>query len=389
MPNVILLALEAVVLTLVAYTTVTALFGWPRPQKAKAGDRHRAFRIVVPAHDEGHVIGGVLADLAAQQYPAPLVTTWVIADRSSDSTATVSEAAGAAVDVRHEGGGGKGAALGWHLERHPLEDGEALVVLDADNRVPPDLLARFADELDAGAEALQAYLDVTNPDASILATAGAVSYWASNRMVQQARRRLGWSADLGGTGMCVTADALTRAGGFGESLTEDTDLGVRLALAGCPVRWLHDVRVADEKPTSLTATVGQRARWAAGRRSAARRHLPALLVGALRRRSLGLLDLAVRLVQPGRMLVALLSGVALVVAWWAEPAWLFPAPVWLAATCVQLGLPIPFLLRDRVPLRYVARYPLLVVLAALSLPIRIASRFRKGWYHTRHRGAGA
>ena len=25
-------------------------------------------------------------------------------------------------------------------------------------------------------------------------------------------------------------------------------------------------------------------------------------------------------------------------------------------------------------------------LAALSLPIRIASRFRKGWYHTRHRG---
>ena len=186
--------------------------------------------------------------------------------------------------------------------------------------------------------------------------------------------------------MCLTADALSRAGGFGDSLTEDTNLGVRLALAGFPVRWLHDIRVADEKPAALTATVGQRARWMAGKRSTARRHLPALLGAALRRRSLGLFDLAVRLVQPGRMLVALLSAIAFVVAWWVEPSWLYPAPVWLVATGVQIGLPIPFLLRDRVPLRYVIRYPLLVVLAVLAIPIRVVSRFRTGWYHTRHRG---
>ena len=386
MPRVILLAIEAVLLTLVAYTAVTALFGWPRPQTAAVGNRLRAFRIVIPAHDEGHVIDSLLADLAVQNYPAPLVTIWVIADRCRDDTATVSAGAGAAVDVRQEGTGGKGAALTWHLECHPLGDDEVLVVLDADNRVPPDLLARFADELDAGGEVLQAYLDVSNPDTSLLTTAGAVSYWASNRMVQQARRRLGWSADLGGTGMCLTADALDRAGGFGDSLTEDTDLGVRLALAGSRVRWLHDVRVADEKPASLSATVGQRARWMAGKRSAARRHLPALLGAALRRRSFGLFDLAIRLVQPGRMLIALISGIALVVAWWAQPSWLFPSQVWLVATAVQIGLPIPFLIRDRVPLRYVVRYPLLVVLAVLALPIRVASRLRRGWYHTRHRG---
>jgi cellulose synthase/poly-beta-1,6-N-acetylglucosamine synthase-like glycosyltransferase len=385
----VLLTLECIVIGFIAYTALTALFGWPDPIVPPRGALTHRIRVVVPAHDEGHVVGALLADLHAQQYPPPLITTWVIADRCRDDTAGIAASAGAAVDVRSNGAAGKGAALRWHLDRHPLEDGEALVVLDADNRVPPGLLARFSDELDAGGEALQAYLDVSNPDASLLTTTAAVSYWASNRMVQQARRRLNWPADLGGTGMCVTADALTRAGGFGESLTEDTDLGVRLALVGVPVRWLHDIHVADEKPQSVKATVGQRARWAAGKRAAARHHLPALLGAALSRRSAGLLDLAIRLVQPGRTLIALLSGVAFVIAWLAAPTWLLPAPVWLAAAGLQFALPIAFLLRDRIALRYVVRYPLLIILGMLWFPIRIASRLGRGWHHTPHRGDNA
>lgn len=382
----IVLFLQWLVIALAVWSTVTALFGWPHPVTPPQGERRTRFRVVIPAHDEGHVLGGLLSDLAAQDYPHPLIGTWVIADRCSDDTAAVATAGGAAVDAKAEGGGGKGGALTWHLDRHPLEQGEALVVLDADNRVPRGLLARFADELDAGGEALQAYLDASNPDASLLATAGAVSYWASNRMVQQARQRLGWPADLGGTGMCLTEEALQRAGGFGESLTEDVDLGVRLALAGIPTRWLHDIRVADEKPASLGATVGQRARWASGKRAAARRHVPRLLKAAFTRRSLALADMAVRLVQPGRTLVALLSGIAFLIAWLAEPSWLLPAPLWLVTAGVQFLLPIPFLVRDRVPMRYVVRYPLLVLFAVLWIPVRVASRLRRGWYHTPHRG---
>jgi len=384
---VVIHALEVIVLAFVVYGAATALFGWPHPVAAPTGERTRRFRVVVPAHDEGHVIGALIADIVAQQYPAPLIATWVIADRCSDDTAAVAAGFGAAIDARTEGEPGKGAALHWHLDRHPLDPNEALVVLDADNRVPQELLARFADELDSGHLALQAYLDVTNPDASLLTTAGAVSYWASNRMIQQARTRLGWPADLGGTGMCISPEALESAGGFGTSLTEDTDLGVRLALAGVPVRWLHDVHVGDEKPATLRATVGQRARWAAGKRTTARRHLPGLMAAAVRRRSLGLVDLAIRLVQPGRTLIALVSAIAFVVAWVMEPVWLLPAPVWLGATLLQLGLPVAFLVRDKVPMRYVLRYPLLVILAVLWLPIRIASRLRRGWYHTRHIGS--
>ena len=381
----VLVGLQILIVSLVAYTALTALFGWPNPAVPSRGTRARRFRVVVPAHEEGHVLAGLLTGLKTQDYPPTLITIWVVADRCSDDTAAVAAAAGAAVDERSDGPAGKGPALRWHLERHPLDPGDALVILDADNRVSPDLIGLFADELDTDGEALQAYLDVLNPDASLLATAGAVSYWASNRMVQQARRRLGWPADLGGTGMCLTTEALARAGGFGDSLTEDTDLGIRLALAGVVVRWMHYVRVLDEKPTSLRATVGQRARWTAGKRATARRHLPALVGRALVRRSLALLDVAIRLVQPGRTMIALVSAVGWLVAWMAAPSWLLPAPVWATATMIQLALPIPFLARDGVRARYLVRYPLLVLLALLWLPIRIASRLTGGWYHTRHR----
>lgn len=378
--------IQGAVLTLVLYNAVTALWGWPRPRDTERRGTTTRFRVVIPAHDEAAVVAALLADLRAQAYPPEHFSVWVIADHCTDDTAGAARRGGASVDERADGPRGKGPALAWHLRRHPLDDDAMLVILDADNRVPPDLLARFAGEASAGGEALQAYLDVTNPDASALTLAGALSYWASNRMVQQARRRLGWSADLGGTGMAIRSGTLHRAGGFGDSLTEDTDLGVRLSLGGVSVRWLHDVRVRDEKPADVRVAVRQRARWAAGKRAVVRRHLGALLAATFRRRSMSLLDLVIRLIQPSRTLVAALSAAAAAGAAIWNPWWLFPAPVWIAAAAVQLVLPVPFLVRDGVPARYVARYPVLAILAALWIPIRIVSRLTRGWYHTPHRG---
>lgn len=367
---------ETLVLALAGYNLAVAAFGWPDPVTAPPGRRSRHFRVVVPAHDEEAVVGRLLDDLARMDYDPELVSVWVLADRCSDRTEAVAEARGVGVASRSSGPDGKGAALSWYLREHPLGDGEALVVLDADNRVPSDLLARFADELDAGAEVLQAYLDVANPDASSLATASALSYWASNRMVELARRRLGWTADLGGTGMCLTSPALAAVGGFGESLTEDQELGVRLHLAGVPVRWVHDVRVEDEKPATAAVTVRQRSRWAAGRRSVARSHVP----GLVRRGDPASLDLALRLVQPSRMGVALLS--ALLAAAGRAGAAVLPWRLWAAVAGIQVLAPVPFLVREGVDRRYLLRYPVLVLLPLLKIPARLLRQ--RGWYHTPH-----
>jgi cellulose synthase/poly-beta-1,6-N-acetylglucosamine synthase-like glycosyltransferase len=241
-------------------------------------------------------------------------------------------------------------------------------------------LGRISDELDAGHGAVQCYLDVANPDESLLAEASALSYWAGNRMVQLARSNLGWSADLGGTGMAFAAGLLEKVGGFGDSLTEDQELGARIVLAGERVEWLHDVKIRDEKPTSLGVTVRQRARWMSGKR--ATRH--SYLVPLLRTSSPVAWDQAVRLIQPGRTFVALVSASLTAASAWSVSTYLLPWQVWGAATLVQVLAPIPFLARDGVPTRQLLRYPLLALLAGLWVPIRLMSNRTRAWYHTPH-----
>ena len=68
--------------------------------------------------------------------------------------------------------------------------------------------------LDAGHEVVQCYLDVENPDGSVLATASAMTYWAGNRMVQLARDNLGWSAEKAARIFKPRASALMKCLGF-------------------------------------------------------------------------------------------------------------------------------------------------------------------------------
>jgi cellulose synthase/poly-beta-1,6-N-acetylglucosamine synthase-like glycosyltransferase len=378
MVRVLLLVLEVVVAALVSYNLLTALAGWRQPRVAPVGSRRRRFRVVIPAHNEERVIANVIADLKAQDYDPAQFQVWVLADRCGDATQDVALALGVSVAERREGLDGKGALLAWYLEKNPLSRGETLVVVDADNRVPPNLLARFSDELEAGRDVLQAYLDVANPDSSIVTTASALSYWASNRMVQLARHNLGWSADLGGTGMAISALSLFDAGGFGSSLVEDQELGVRLLLAGHPVGWLHDVRIADEKPSRAGVAIKQRSRWVEGRRQVARRWFVRLVA----RRSPASWDLALRLIQPSRMGIALVSALLALLSALGAPLW--PWWVWAIVAGVQVLAPLPFLIRDGVKGRYLVKYPAMVLLPFLKIPARL--RRNDGWYHTPHSG---
>jgi cellulose synthase/poly-beta-1,6-N-acetylglucosamine synthase-like glycosyltransferase len=383
MLRIVSLTAQGIIAALLVYELAVAAWGWPRPRRPAPAVIRQRFRVVIPAHNEASVIAGVLSDLLAQDYPTELVSVAVVADRCTDGTAAVA-APFAEVAARDGGPEGKGAALDWYLAGNPLIN-EALVILDADNRVPANLLSRFNDELAAGRNVMQAYLDVVNPEGSPLATASALTYWAGNRMVQQARHRLGWSADLGGTGMCFAASAYQVLGSFGSGLTEDQDALARLVTAGFRVRWLHDLRIHDEKPQGVGAAVRQRARWVAGKRRVARSNLGALVRAAGRQRSWAPLDVALRLFHPGRSFLALVAGLLAVVAAVADGDALFPWQLWAMLAAVTVVAPILFLLRDRVPRRYVARYPLVVLIAMLWLPIRVASRFTSRWRRTPRR----
>ena len=377
----LLLAIQSGLLALVAYNLVIALFGWPDPKIPTRGMRNRPIRVVVAAFNEENVIRGILSDLQRQVDANYTVTT--LADRCTDQTAVIAAEYGL-VATRSDGPDGKGAALAWYLDTYPLKPAESLVVLDADNRVDADLLLNISDALDSGSEVVQCYLDTLHPDATAVTTASALTYWAGNRMVQLARANLGWSADLGGTGMAFTAEALSRVHGFSASLTEDQDLAIRLALADTRVHWLHHVKIRDEKPAGLKIATRQRARWATGKRAALRVHGGSLLKRFLRTGRMEFLDHVIRLAQPSRSFFVLLSGMTTAAAASGLP-FLFDWTVWFAATVIQVVVPIPFLVKERVERRFLLRYPLVMLVAILWIPVQVISRLgSRGWFHTPH-----
>jgi hypothetical protein len=56
--------------------------------------------------------------------------------------------------------------------------------------------------------------------------------------------------------------------------------------------------------------------------------------------------------------------------------------LWGTVAAVQFLAPIPFLARDGVPVRYLVRYPVLVLVPLLKIPARLLRQ--QGWYHTPH-----
>ena len=380
MLRLLLAVSQALVVLLAAYNLITALFGLRSPDAMRRGARRRRMRVVVPAHNEEAVIGTLLADLEQQDYPSGLVRVVVIADRCTDRTAEV--ASSAEVVERSVGPDGKGPAISWLLEKDALRPDESIVILDADNRVAPTFLTGVADALDNGFDAAQAYVDTSNPDASWLTTASALSYWASNRMVQLARHNLRWAPDLGGTGTAFAPTAAWVLESASGVVTEDSEQSARLAATGRRIAWLHDVKVYDQKPASLGVAMRQRARWMSGKRSVARRHRLGLLARAIRTGSWAVVDLVIRQSQPGRTFMVGISVLLAVAASRTDLLW--PWWLWAGIAAVQVLAPLVFLVRDRVPGRYLWRYPLLAVFGILWLPIRLMSSWVRGWYHTPH-----
>ncbi|MCQ3805129.1 MAG: glycosyltransferase [bacterium] len=359
----------------------------PEPRSTDpTGPGGRFLRVVIPAHDEQRVIGGLVSDLRRQDYPDDCYQVWVLADRCADDTARVAARGGARVVERHRGPDGKGELLKWHLSNHPLEADEALVVLDADNRVDEDFLSLLSSALRGGAQVVQASVLASNLQASAVAAAAGLGDWMAREMIHKKAARRGWPVELGGTGFCITSEALAAAGGWSGSLTEDLDLTVRLLLVGHTIHYLPQARVWDEKPTSLGAAVGQRRRWAQGRTGVRKRRGGSLWKAALVRRSLSLGAMAWRLATPGRSfrLVATMVLAVLSVLW----GWGFPVswPVWAAIALWLGGRPLWSLWRVKEVRPLLRWYPLTLIWGFVWIWVRIGPR-RNSWYHTPHHGS--
>lgn len=256
------------------------------------------FAIVVPAHDEQEGIAATVENLLAVEYPKDLFSVVVVADNCSDETAARAERAGARVFLRNdEKLRGKGYALAHAFERL-VPEVEAIVVVDADTVVSPNLLSAFAARIQVGAKAVQADYAVRNPNAAWRTRLMAIAFGSFHVLRSLARERLELSAGLRGNGMCFTTRLLEEVPHDAFSIVEDVEYGIKLGEAGHRVHYAAEAHVYGEMVTSAGASSSQRRRWEGGRAAlAGSRGLP-LMAEAIARRSLVLLDLAFDILVP-------------------------------------------------------------------------------------------
>jgi glycosyltransferase involved in cell wall biosynthesis len=321
---------------------LAALSRAPRPP-APAGEPLARFDVVVPAHDEEAGIAATVRSLLAAEYPADRRRVVVVADNCTDATAARARDAGATVVLERTDRErrGKGYALAHAFER-TLEEGtaDAVVVVDADSTVSPNLLSSFAARLAAGARAAQAEYGVANPRASWRTRLMHIAFTLFHDVRSRARERLGVSAGLRGNGMCFATSLLRQVPHDAFSVVEDVEYGIRLARAGHRVWYVGEARVLGEMVSSEKDSRSQRRRWEGGRWALARQNAGPLLREGLRGRDRVRLDLAADLLVPPLTYVALacVAGLGASLAWWlaAGGAWWASAP-WGVA-CATLAL---------------------------------------------------
>ncbi|MBI3894468.1 MAG: glycosyltransferase family 2 protein [Acidobacteria bacterium] len=275
---------------MVAYALRHLLFAfhrlfWPRRINCTdlAGFHLPSLSILIPMHNEEAVAADVLEALAETDYPhqAGFLEVIPINDHSTDRTGEIlSQYARQYPWIkplhRREGRRGKAAAL---QEATQIAQGEILIIFDADY-IPGKSLLKFltASFADPAIGAVMGRVVPHNVEASLLTRLLDLERAGGYQINQQARHDLGLIVQYGGTAGGVRRTALDAIGGWNtHSLTEDTDLTLRLAIQGWKVAYINRAECYEEVPETWEARRRQIERWAIGHTECLHRHLVPLL----------------------------------------------------------------------------------------------------------------
>ena len=221
----------------------------------------RRIAVLIPAHDEESGLAMTLRSLELLDYPIHLLRCLVVADNCTDRTAEIARLSGAeCVERTDPQRRGKGYAVEFGLPFALAENPDAVLILDADCTVDPELLLRFDAELATGAGAVQAAVTSRNAGADGAGYVPAVGADMDNRLAAGSCR-MGGSAALRGTGMLFRSSLLRRYPWEVNGLVEDAEYREVLRRAGVPIRFVFDRSVHCLPPPQSEAFLIQRRRW--------------------------------------------------------------------------------------------------------------------------------
>lgn len=238
----------------------------------------RHFFLLVPAMNEGRVIGETVRNLLDVKAADAQVSVLVINDASTDDTLQkLQEVHNRRLIVLNRklpnAQLGKGEALNNaynqvcdYVRKHDLDPRQVVVgIIDADGRCSQNLLQEVQKYMqDPQVAAVQARVKIRNVDTFW----GIVQNMEFSQMVnatQNIRDRLG-SVALGGNGQFTRLSSLQTLGEkpWTGCLVEDLDLGVRVHQKSGTIRYTPDAYVTQQAVTKTRKLLRQRTRWSQG-----------------------------------------------------------------------------------------------------------------------------
>lgn len=237
--------------------------------------------VIVPAWNEGAVVGTSIDRLVRLQYPADRLRIYVVDDASTDDTPDVvlergRRYPGRVFHLRREKGGeGKAHTLNHGIRILLAEDWvQAVLIMDADVIYQPDSLRKMTRHLaDPQVGAVTAFIAEGSPHPRFLTRYVGYEYVAAQAAARRAQNVLGALACLAGGAQLHSRENLEAIGGRIDTTTlaEDTISTFLTQLNGRKVVFEPYAVVLAEEPEAVGALWKQRLRWARGNVQVTRR----------------------------------------------------------------------------------------------------------------------
>jgi cellulose synthase/poly-beta-1,6-N-acetylglucosamine synthase-like glycosyltransferase len=270
--NTLFMVISSVFSIVLLYYSVLTVFGLYYRLKRKKRmvlDRYPSVDVLIPAHNEGKVIGKTLEAMVKLQYPGKL-NIYVLNDNSEDDTGVIADAFAERfkhihhIRVPQGFPKGKSRVLNYGLE---ISDSEYFAVYDADNQPEPQALTLLVEaaETTAGAVGAVGYVRTVNEQKNWLTRMISLEFQVFQLLMQAGRWLLFRTGSLTGTNMLVKRSVIEEVGNYDVyALAEDAELTLRITRAGGLLPIVPESVTWEQEPEKLNVLIRQRTRWLQG-----------------------------------------------------------------------------------------------------------------------------
>lgn len=225
--------------------------------------------LLVPLFDEEMVLPRLIKNLSALDYPKSALKVMFLLEESDTRTKTALKALKLSefidyLEIPKDWLQTKPKAMNYAL---PFCDGDIIGIYDAEDRPDTDQIQKVVNHFNGAPEnvaCVQGYLDFYNSRDNWIARCFTIEYSTWFRVLLKGIQSLNIPIPLGGTTVFFRREVLKKVGGWdAHNVTEDADLGIRLARFGYKTE-IVSTTTWEEANFRALPWIRQRSRWLKG-----------------------------------------------------------------------------------------------------------------------------